>query len=45
MNAMSIGTPSPSPVAPPIDAIRSAWLPVSAPIPWIIPTASEVRGP
>ena len=33
------------PVAPAIPASRSACEPVSAPMPWIIPTPKAVRGP
>ena len=31
--------------APPTAAMSRTWEPVSAPIPWIIPTPNAVRGP
>ena len=43
--AKSIGMPSPALDAPPTAAIRSTWVPVSAPTPWIIPTPNDVRAP
>ena len=43
--AKSIGTPSPALAAPPTAAISKTCVPVSAPIPWIIPTPNAVRVP
>ena len=45
MKARIMGTPSPTLAAPPMAAMISTWLPVSAPMPWIIPTPKAVRGP
>ena len=41
----SIGMPSPAPDAPPTAAMSSACEPVSAPMPWIMPTPNAVRRP
>ena len=44
-NANSIGTPRPALDAPPTAAISRTCVPVSAPMPWIIPTPNEVLAP
>ena len=40
--ANSIGTPRPALDAPPTAAMRRTCVPVSAPMPWIIPTPNDV---
>src|SRR5512143_1366233 len=45
MNASIIGNPRPCVDAPPMAAISSTCVPVSAPTPWIIPTPYAVRTP
>ena len=45
MKAAIIGMPRPCDDAPPIAAMNSTCVPVSAPMPWIMPTPNAVRTP
>ena len=45
MKANIMGTPRPRPAAPPMAPMNRTCVPVSAPMPWIMPTPNAVRAP